>query len=66
MKVRFKICVFEGGCYYKAGDIADIPESRVKDYGQYVEVLEEKPSKSHPKTRWCINLKRSPQSRRGV
>lgn len=58
MKVRFKICVFEGGCYYKAGDIADIPESRVKDYGQYVEVLEEKALEEPPKDKMVHKSKK--------
>ena len=39
MKVRFLINAFEGGTLYKIGDIADIPDKRVKDYGHYVEII---------------------------
>jgi len=39
MKVRFLINAFEGGTLYKIGDIADIPDKRVEDYGPYVEII---------------------------
>ncbi|NLH62458.1 MAG: hypothetical protein GX452_13750 [Ignavibacteriales bacterium] len=48
MKVRFLINAIEGGVYYKIGDIADIPESRVQDYGPYVEVVEEEKTLNEP------------------
>ena len=39
MKVRFLINALEGGTLYKIGDIADIPDKRVKDYGPDVEII---------------------------
>ncbi|NLH62498.1 MAG: hypothetical protein GX452_13950 [Ignavibacteriales bacterium] len=42
MKVKFMINAIEGGTLYKIGDIADIPETRVADYGPYVEIIVEK------------------------
>lgn len=48
MKVRFLINAFEGGTLYKEGDIADLPEERVKAYGPYVEILEEEKALEEP------------------
>ena len=49
MKVRFLINALEGGTLYKIGDIADIPDKRVKDYGPDVEIIEEKDIEKPPK-----------------
>ena len=51
MKVRFLINAFEGGTLYKIGDIADIPDKRVKDYGPDVEIIEEKDIEKPPKNK---------------
>ena len=48
MKVRFLINALEGGTLYKIGDIADIPDKRVKDYGPDVEIIEKEKSLDEP------------------
>lgn len=59
MKVKFLINAFEGGTLYKVGDIADIPDERVKDYGEYVEVIEEgKGYEEPPKDKMISKSKR--------